>query len=522
MAKAKTVKVPFTTGNKIWGTYKNYPYKAWYAVAELVDNSTQAYFDNQKEMDAVFKKEETGLEVSIDFDPETRTLEVFDNSVGMDLETLSHAVLLAEPPANTSGRSEFGMGMKTACSWLGTEWGVRTKRRGDPNEYSFSIDIPTHSNSKEQELTITVKPVEKVEEHYTLLTVKGVRRQFGGTAVGTLKRRLAEMYRRDIDAGTMTLMYRGDVLKPTPIKPLETKEIAKDADGKEVEVKRLWRRPIDFEVTLDPETGKKAAVKGYIALIVPGGRKFAGFDLLRRGRLIVGRPLGYRPESIFGEEAPNNVINQRVYGELSLDDFPVNHLKSDFQWDEWQDELDGKLKEIANDYVQFAISYKPTQQGETKSVPPALVQAANDEVAEDLGSDPLATTITILETVGPPPLPSETVKQAEADVLRDQPVEPRIVQLQNKTYTIYHPMDMRPEQAYVRYQAATSDNVDIFLNDNHPYVSSLDLGDGNAERYHEHVRMCVNDAMTGHIMTNLGEGAGGDRFIQIKDALLRK
>jgi len=29
----------------------------------------------------------------------------------------------------------------------------------------------------------------------------------------------------------------------------------------------------------------------------------------------------------------NDLLSQRLYGQLNLDDFPVNHLKDDFLWD---------------------------------------------------------------------------------------------------------------------------------------------------------------------------------------------
>src|SRR5439155_10278246 len=172
----------------------------------------------------------------------------------------------------------------------------------------------------------------------------------------------------------------------------------------------------------------------------------------------------YRPERIFGIDR-NDLINQRLYGELNLDDFPVNHLKDDFLWDEWGDEFDDKLQGICIEYAKFARDYRPTKEGKT-TVSPAVVQATNDDLAATLSTEELAARIHLLEEVGPTPPPPPEIRQAEAEALRDQAIEPRVVSLQGKKYRIYHPVGMKPEQPYVKYEAPNDDTIDIFIDDN--------------------------------------------------------
>ena len=43
-------------------------------------------------------------------------------------------------------------------------------------------------------------------------------------------------------------------------------------------------------------------------------------------------PEAWRPESIFGEWGSNDLINQRITGELHLDDFEVSHTKDGIYW----------------------------------------------------------------------------------------------------------------------------------------------------------------------------------------------
>src|SRR3954466_11167925 len=101
--------VPLVANNRIWLTYRHFPYKPWNAVAELVDNSSQSYFDNREVLDTIMRTRSERFTVRIHFS-RGEILSVADNAMGMDLADLQHAVQLAAPPPDRSGRSEFGMG----------------------------------------------------------------------------------------------------------------------------------------------------------------------------------------------------------------------------------------------------------------------------------------------------------------------------------------------------------------------------------------------------------------------------
>src|SRR2546421_430457 len=100
-------------------SYKRLDYTPWHALAEFVDNSTQSYFNNDDELDRAFEDEadDDGLIVSIIYDNDAGTVRVSDNAMGMDRTELDYALEVGAPPADTSGRSKFGMGMKTAACW---------------------------------------------------------------------------------------------------------------------------------------------------------------------------------------------------------------------------------------------------------------------------------------------------------------------------------------------------------------------------------------------------------------------
>ena len=48
-------KIKFTVGPNVILSYKRLDYKIWYALAEYIDNSTQSYFANRKELEKAHK-----------------------------------------------------------------------------------------------------------------------------------------------------------------------------------------------------------------------------------------------------------------------------------------------------------------------------------------------------------------------------------------------------------------------------------------------------------------------------------
>src|SRR5262249_1491549 len=93
-------------------SYKRLSYKTWYALAEFVDNSTQAYFDNRSTMDAAFAKSGSKLTISILYDRDSGTISIKDNSIGMSEQELEEALKIAAHAPRDGGRSKYGMGMK--------------------------------------------------------------------------------------------------------------------------------------------------------------------------------------------------------------------------------------------------------------------------------------------------------------------------------------------------------------------------------------------------------------------------
>jgi hypothetical protein len=123
-------------GHQVIESYRRLSYTPWHALAEYVDNSTQAYEEHREELDRILAARSESFSVRIAYAKEDDLLRIYDNSSGMTYKELERALEVSRPPQNTRGRSRYGLGMKTASCWLRDHWTVRTKRLGEQSNIS--------------------------------------------------------------------------------------------------------------------------------------------------------------------------------------------------------------------------------------------------------------------------------------------------------------------------------------------------------------------------------------------------
>ena len=316
--------------------YKRLDYSFWFAIAEYVDNSTQSYLNNKEKLDKQFTKDNESLEVKIIYDNKQDTLSIRDNAMGMDYQELIYALQMGKPPKINTGRSEFGMGLKTASCWIGDTWSVRTKKLGQEEEIEFTFDV--EKVSKGDVALKDIRRKKPIEDHYTIIEIQKMHQKIAGPTITKTKNYLASMYRVDIKEKSLSLKW-GD----EPLSYDANLIFLKAQNGEE------FKREFDFKIG-------KHRVSGWGAILENGGRAKAGFAIIRRNRVIVGQPTAWRPSTIFGQEGgSNDLINQRLVGEIHLDDFMVSHTKNAilFQGEE-EHEIEEKLREEFSTYLDIA------------------------------------------------------------------------------------------------------------------------------------------------------------------------
>jgi hypothetical protein len=447
-------------------------------------------------LDAAYKQEGDGLDVSVTYSKNDRTLTVADNAMGMSIDELSRALTVGLPPQNPNGRSRYGLGMKTAASWLGTSWSIRTTKLGDPNEYIVTVDMAEVEKGNPA-VDLVTKPA-PAEKHYTIITVFDLYKQFGTRGLAKIKRRLSSMYRKDfLDLG-LTLRWQSEELHWSGFDG----QLLTDKEG------RPYRE--DFEFVVDGKT-----VRGWGGLLFKGSRTDAGFSILQNNRVIKGWPDSWRPFTIYGD-ARNDLINQRLVGEVHLDGFDVSHTKDDIHWRGSQEEdVEENLKTELRDLITHARSFRkgaglaaggPSQVDVTKATTTIQEELTSNEMLdqiefEELDPDMVRASLAHI---------SGQVKSKEKPAISAQVGKIKV--------TVYVVRDLSPNDPYVILDSAVANEVIIIINLVHPFVLTQISDEDGVLNYFRH---CIYDAVA-EAKARMGDGEVTPETVKmLKDHLLR-
>lgn len=337
----------------VYATYRRLSYKPWYAIAEFVDNSTQSYFANKEVLHRNMSglNRESKLTIEINYNNTENTLTIYDNAYGMEIEEFKRALILDSPPSDRSGRSEFGMGLKTAACWFGSQWTVETTQLGSDRILIASVDVNDLAESKAESIVYSERITDK-NTHFTRITIRQVQQPIRGRTVNRVQDHLSSIYRQDIRNGDVNILWNGVPLT------FDDPEIYSEVDSEGNEI--IWKENLEFDVPWDSKNSL-LKVKGWVAIRKQGKQRDAGFVLMRRGRVILGGPEeGFKPNEIFGQG--NSFKSQRLFGEFHLDDWPVTQAKDGFDWaDGLEDNLIDTLKVLTQKYAEKAESIRANQ-----------------------------------------------------------------------------------------------------------------------------------------------------------------
>src|SRR5207249_10788930 len=101
-----------------------------------------------------------------EYDNERNALTILDHANGMEIDELARALTLNRPPPDTSGRSEFGMVLKTAACWFGKTWTIETSRLGSVRRLGAQIHVPDLVANKTEEIPVSTQESD-ASEHFT-------------------------------------------------------------------------------------------------------------------------------------------------------------------------------------------------------------------------------------------------------------------------------------------------------------------------------------------------------------------
>ena len=484
-------------GHENFANYKRLSYKWWFALAEFVDNSTQSFFDNEGALKAAYKAERERFSVVISTGQDF--IRVSDNAMGMALDDLERAMVVGVPPEQSSGRSRYGLGMKTAACWMGDKWKIVTTKLGDAAEYTVEVDVNevVQGNVSPPMRQRSVSP----DKHYTWVEITAHHRPLRGRTIGKVKQYLESIYRSDITSGLMVLRYNDAELE---WKGFSNDDFLKRMDGS------VHRASYIFEI----ETAPKKVVEGWVGVLEKGSRSKAGFSILHRKRLIKGWPDSWRPETVFGPGGRNDLINQRVVGEVNLEEFEISHTKDEINWDGLEEELVEKgLLEACKPFMETA---RKSRRGQAVEHGPTNVQvdAAIQSLERELATPEFLEALELEEML--PPL--EQIEASNQHVVENAAtVDPTfVVSLQDMTIRVYIDTIGSPNDPYFVNEDVDQSTLAIVVNKQHPHWRMLE-GENSVVNY---LRHCVYDGVAEHRATRLNR-IESDSVKRLKDNYLR-
>lgn len=462
----------------ILNVFSRLSYKPWYAIAEFVDNSTQSYISHSAELSSIpgFEK----LKVNVKYDAEENTLTIVDNAYGMEIERFRDAILLDSRNESQAGRNEFGMGLKTAASWFGKVWRVTSTQYGSSNRYTATVDIPMLDKLHLQNTKI-YRDFVATDEHGTEIVIEQVTKKITGSrTIGKIRDLLSSMYRRDINNRNIEIWFNDEPIV------FEEYPILTNFRGKS------WKKNLDFNVDFDD---KMYHVTGFVAIMNPGSFPKAGFALFRQDRVVIGgTDSNYKPSPIFGQAQSQKSL--KLFGELNMNDFPVNQAKDGFIWDDGlEDAFIDALKNNIQEYIDIAEMSIKERASETEFSEQASAELQQD-VAETLNNafrndeqeesgDEISVSNTENLSVETAPAGLEDMQEYIETVLNENTVEETIstkrsysIPLTAMTHVDFSVQWARGNKSYwIEYSEIEDDKFDVLINIDHPFFMPFSKDD---------------------------------------------
>lgn len=456
----------------VYDAFGRLNYKPWYALAEFVDNSTQNFFTFHDSLVAA-KGGPPQLTVDIDYKGgEQPVLMVADDAHGMNVEEFTRALRLNAKPPDRSGRSEFGMGLKAAACWFGTRWRLSSTRLGETERYEVIMDLAHLNEERPDSVPLSVHRA-SATEHGTTIEICPLRRPLYGRQIERIRDTLASMYRFDLEAGNVRILWRGEPLEFQRFQVWE--EALPDGDV------RRFRQELELQVEDPHDQDTSYGLRGWVGILATMSSRNSGFALFRRGRLIVGGPHeGWRPHELCGQVGSPEW--KRMVGELHLDEFPVNFSKDGFAWD-------GALEQATIDALEpqvrdYRLKAKSLRTRDTKLKPSDLGRAA-ESLQKSIKSHEheLKRDLARKETPARPP-----EDPVEDPVVREQLIDqsqgPSELSIPTPAGELTARLYWKEEDdsvEWLRVSFAQLREIDVFLNTRHPFVAAHTEDDASIE-----------------------------------------
>lgn len=157
---------------RILRTLGEIPFATWQCVAELVDNSIDAFLSDKTSAPEEFERKIAVSWASDSVASGDRVIEITDNAGGMSVEQLQNAVRAGYSSNDPVGNlGLFGVGFNISTARLGDVTTILSTRSGDADWVGIKIDFQKLIDAKRFDAPIIRRPKTDPEEHGTKITI---------------------------------------------------------------------------------------------------------------------------------------------------------------------------------------------------------------------------------------------------------------------------------------------------------------------------------------------------------------
>ncbi len=254
------------------------------AISELIDNSIDAKIESKK--------------IKVDLKITPQSVSITDNGQGMSEEEAMKSIRLGFS-AKKGKLGEFGMGMKTACTFLGKRFTMLTTQKGKKEQYILTFDEDEWMKKGEwAKHLFEISHDAPVKNSGTTLIIEHLKIDLNDKILEDLKNEITIRFGPFISSKDLELIINDE--QCVPISP------------------KILGDPHKFSLSVG-----KYKVHGWWAYQLQRlNKSYFGFNTFRRGRLITTfDKIGLNP---------NQTIKQ-IIGEITLDGISISHDKKSWQ-----------------------------------------------------------------------------------------------------------------------------------------------------------------------------------------------
>ena len=203
---------------RILRTLGEIPFQTWQCVAELIDNSIDAFLSDKT---AIPEEDERKIVVTWASDSvatDDRAIEVTDNACGMSIEQLQNAVRAGYSSNDPVGNlGLFGMGFNISTARLGEVTTIMTTRRGDSDWVGIKIDFQKLIDTRRFDAPIIHMAKSNPAEHGTKITISRLRHGILTelpNKENEIRQRLEAIYASLLNNQEIAIYVKGRQLRP--------------------------------------------------------------------------------------------------------------------------------------------------------------------------------------------------------------------------------------------------------------------------------------------------------------------